>query len=216
MSPVRRPRVTRATVAAAIACCVALAGCSGSSDSEPRPTTAPSEAKESGTTLEDVDTTALVVPRGPFCDRVDPAAATNALGEEPADVSAYRSGQRIKISDDVADVVHEFGCRWTAGDKAAEAWVFAPPITRKRAAALARGVQGLSECLDHPGPDFGRPSASCASVDDDAVAISFQGLFGDAWLTCSLTLARGGQSEVDERASRWCAAVATGAASSGG
>ena len=65
-----------------------------------------------------------------------------ALGEEPADVSAYRSGQRIRISDDVADVVHEFGCRWTAGDGTAEAWVFAPPVTRKRAARLAAPADG--------------------------------------------------------------------------
>jgi hypothetical protein len=215
MSSVRRSPVARATVAAVITCGLVLAGCSGSSDSEPRPHAAASEAKESGAALEDVDTTALVVPRGPFCDRVDPAAATRALGEEPADVSAYRSGQRIKISDDVADVVHEFGCRWTAGGNTAEAWVFAPPITRKRAASLTRGTQGRSECLDYLGPDFGRPSASCASRDDDAVAISFQGLFGDAWLTCSLTLARGAHSQVDERASRWCADVATGAATAG-
>jgi hypothetical protein len=212
MSPVRRSSVARATVAAVIACCIALSGCSGSSDSEPRSTATPSEAKESGTTLEDVDTTTLVVPRGPFCDRVDPAAATRALGEEPADVSAYRSGQRIKISDDVADVVHEFGCRWTAGAGTAQAWVFAPPVTRRRAAALARSVPGGSECLDHLGPDFGRPSASCVSADGDAVVMSFQGLFGDAWLTCSLTLSGPRPATVEERASQWCAAVATGAA----
>ena len=213
MSPVRRSRVARATVAAVIACGVALTGCSGSSDSEPRPTAAPSEAKESGTTLEDVDTAALVVPRGPFCDRVDPAAATRALGEEPADVSAYRSGQRIKISDDVADVVHEFGCRWTAGDSSAEAWVFAPPITRQAGRGPgARRAGPVRSASTTSAPTSDGPSASCASRDDDAVAMSFQGLFGDAWLTCSLTLAEGRESQVDERASRWCAAVATGAA----
>ena len=164
MSPVRRSPVARVTVAAVVACCLALAGCSGSTESEPPPTTAPSEAVDSGTTLEDVDTTALVVPRAPFCDRVDPAAVTRALGDEAADVSAYRSGQRIKISDDVADVVHEYGCRWTAGDGTAEAWVFAPPVTRKRAAGLVASAQGSPKCLDPPdAPDFGRPSTACAS-----------------------------------------------------
>ena len=215
MSPVRRSPAARATVAAVVACCLALAGCSGSTDSEPPPTAAPSEAVDSGTTLEDVDTTALVVPRAPFCDRVDPAAVTRALGEEAADVSAYRSGQRIKISDDVADVVHEYGCRWTAGDGTAEAWVFAPPVTRRRAAGLARGAQGLPRCLDASGaPDFGSPSSACAA-SNVATPSALQGLFGDAWLTCSLTLDES-QREVDDRATRWCAAVATGAASPAG
>ena len=195
---------------------LALAGCSASTESEPPPTAAPSEAVDSGTTLEDVDTTALVVPRAPFCDRVDPAAVTRALGDEAADVSAYRSGQRIKISDDVADVVHEYGCRWTAGDGTAEAWVFAPPVTRKRAAGLVASAQRSPKCLDSSAaPDFGRPSAVCASRSDDAHAITLQGLFGDAWLTCSLTLDES-QREVDDRAMRWCAAVATGAASPAG
>ena len=217
MSPVRRSPVARVTVAVVVACCLALAGCSDSTESEPPPTTAPSEAVDRGTTLEDVDTTALVVPRAPFCDRVDPAAVTRALGDEAADVSAYRSGQRIKISDDVADVVHEYGCRWTAGDGTAEAWVFAPPVTRKRAAGLVASAQGSPKCLDpHEAPDFGRPSAACASrPSGDASAMTLQGLFGDAWLTCSLTLDES-QREVHDRAMRWCAAVATGAASPAG
>jgi len=216
MSPVRRPLGARATVAVAIACSLALSGCTGSPDSEPSPTAAPSEATDSGTSLEDLETTALVVPRAPFCDRVDPAAVTRALGEEAADASAYRSGQRIRISDDVADVVHEFGCRWTAGGGTAEAWVFAPPVTLKRAKELARSVLRTSECHDLLPADFGRPSASCASADDDSVAVRYQGLFGDAWLTCSLMLSRETSARLDERASHWCAAVATGAASPGG
>ena len=109
---------------------------------------APSEAVDEGTPLADVDTTSLVVARAPFCDAVDPAAVARALGEEPAEGSAYRSGQRIKLSDGTrggaTDVVHEFGCRWTAGDGVAEAWVFVPPITRERAADLVRA------CFEDP------------------------------------------------------------------
>ncbi len=214
MSPVRRPLAARATVAAAVTCCLALAGCSVSSDSGPTPTAAPSEASDSDVSLEDLDTTALVVPRAPFCDRVDPAAVTRALGEEPADVSAYRSGQRIKISDDVADVVHEFGCRWTAGGGTAEAWVFAPPVTRRRAAALVEAARRPRGCGEVPdAPDFGRPSVGCARSSSAATSVSLRGLFGDAWLTCSLSLASEPRAEVVDRAMRWCAAVATGAAS---
>ena len=206
MSPVRRPRVARATLAVVATLLVALlgAGCSGSADSGPEPTVAPSEAVDEGTPLADVDTTSLVVARAPFCDAVDPAAVARALGEEPAEGSAYRSGQRIKVSDDVADVVHEFGCRWTAGDGVAEAWVFVPPITRERAADLVRtGCRGVQD------PAFGEPSTICRTQADGVTTYTFRGLFGDAWLTCRLVAA--GQEETLDRAGRWCAAVATGA-----
>ena len=152
-----------------------------------------------------MDTTSLVVARAPFCDAVDPAAVARALGEEPAEGSAYRSGQRIKLSDDVADVVHEFGCRWTAGDGVAEAWVFVPPITRERAADLVRtGCRGVHDLA------FGEPSTICRTQADGVTTFTFRGLFGDAWLTCRLVVGAG-QEETLDRAGRWCAAVATGA-----
>ena len=207
MSPVRRPRVARATLAVVATLLIALlgAGCSGSADSGPEPTAAPSEAVDEGTPLADVDTTSLVVARAPFCDAVDPAAVARALGEEPAEGSAYRSGQRIKLSDDVADVVHEFGCRWTAGDGVAEAWVFVPPVTRERAADLVRtGCRGVQD------PAFGEPSTVCRTQADGVATYTFRGLFGDAWLTCRLVVGAG-QEETLDRADRWCAAVATGA-----
>ena len=211
MSPVRRPRVARATLAVVATLLIALlvAGCSGSADSGPEPTAAPSEAVDEGTPLADVDTTSLVVARAPFCDAVDPAAVARALGEEPAEGSAYRSGQRIKLSDDVADVVHEFGCRWTAGDGVAEAWVFVPPVTRERAADLVRtGCRGVQD------PAFGEPSTICRTQADGVATYTFRGLFGDAWLTCRLVVGAG-QEETLERADRWCAAVATGASAAG-
>ena len=207
MPPVRRPRVARATLTVVATLLTALvgAGCSGPADSGPEPTAAPSETVDAGTPLADVDTTSLVVARAPFCDAVDPAAVARALGEEPAEGSAYRSGQRIKLSDDVADVVHEFGCRWTAGDGVAEAWVFVPPITRERAADLVRtGCRGVQD------PAFGEPSTICRTQADGVTTYTFRGLFGDAWLTCRLVVGAG-QEETLDRAGRWCAAVATGA-----
>ena len=204
MSPVRRPRVARATVAATML--LLATGCSGSTSSSPEPTAAPSEAVDDGTPLEDVDTTSLVVAREPFCDRVDPGAVVGALGEQPADVSAYRSGQRIRISDDVADVVHEFGCRWTAGDGTAEAWVFVPPVTHERATDLVRdGCRGVD------GPPFGEPSVACRTQAASSETLTFRGLFGDAWLSCRLTLDTASEDEMEDRAGRWCSAVATGA-----
>ena len=105
-------------------------------------------------------------------------------------MSAYRSGQRIRISDDVADVVHEFGCRWTAGDGTAEAWVFVPPVTRERAAGLVRdGCRGVD------GPAFGDPSVACRTEAAGSETFTFRGLFGDAWLSCRLTLGTASQDE---------------------
>jgi hypothetical protein len=203
--------VARTTLAVVVTLLIALlgAGCSESATSGPEPTAAPSRTVDEGTPLADVDTTSLVVARAPFCDAVDPTAVARALGEEPAEGSAYRSGQRIKLSDgtrgDVADVVHEFGCRWTAGDGVAEAWVFVPPVTRERATDLVRtGCHGVQD------PAFGEPSAICRTQADGVATYTFRGLFGDAWLTCRLALGAG-QRETLDRAGRWCAAVATGA-----
>jgi hypothetical protein len=211
MSRVRRSdaaTVIGVTVAAAMT--LLLVGCSASADSSTPGRAAPSEAVDEGTPLADVDTTSLVVARAPFCDAVDPAAVARALGAEPAEGSAYRSGQRIKLSDGTrggaADVVHEFGCRWTAGDGVAEAWVFVPPVTRERAADLVRtGCRGVQD------PAFGEPSTICRTQADGVATYTFRGLFGDAWLTCRLVVGADQEKTLD-RADRWCAAVATGAA----
>lgn len=210
MSPVRRSRgaarMTGVTALAVLGVLLALAvsGCTGeaSSSSTAPPTT---RAADPGTPLEDLDTTALVVRRAPFCDLVDPEAVTRALGEEVSGVTVYRSGQRVKVSDDLADVVHEFGCRWSAGDSTAEAWVFAPPVTRGRAKVLLRGG------CDGTGPAYGDPSATCRTQADGRVTVTTRGLFGDAWLTCRLTV-DAGTADLEDRAGRWCAAVAEGAA----
>jgi hypothetical protein len=205
--------VTGVTLVLALA--LSVSACSGSDSSSPRASSSPTTATDAATPLQDLDTTALVVRRSPFCDAVDPAAVERALGGEPADVSAYRSGQRIKISNHGADVVHEFGCRWTAGDNTAEAWVFAPPVTRERAAGLARDIDKLSVCADGTGPAFGEPWARCLTRQGEAAKLTYGGLFGDAWLGCTLTLTSGSIGDVDERGEQWCAAVATGAASLG-
>src|SRR5689334_21543465 len=120
MSPVRRSRgAARMTgvTALAVLADLALSACTGGTSSSPT-----TRAADPGTPLAYLDTTALVVRRAPFCDLVDPAAVTRALGEEVAGVTIDRSGQRVTVSDDLADVVHEYGCRCSAGDRTAEAW----------------------------------------------------------------------------------------------
>jgi hypothetical protein len=201
-------------------CCLVVTGCSASGDASSRPAAgsdeptmeATDETTDGGTALEDVDTTALRVRRAPFCHRVDPAATTQALGEEAAEVSAYRPGQRVRITRGVSDVVHEFGCRWTVGKDTAEAWVFAPPVTRRRAAGLVQAKPVRTCQDDEAAPAFGDPYTSCLWRAGAMKGMRLAGLFGDAWLSCSLTLAAASEEELTRRATRWCAAVALGAA----
>jgi hypothetical protein len=208
MSPVRRAAV----LVALLALVIPLAGCTGDSSSSSSSPTA-TLAVDAGTPLSDVDTSALVVRRGPFCDLVDPAAVTRALGEEASDASAHRSGQRTHITDDVTDVVHEFGCSWTAGGSRAEAWVFVPPVTRERARTLADLARDRAGCTAIAGAAaYGDPSAATSCRAEAGIEVSYRGLFGDAWLACALTAPGGEQQELADRAGRWCATVATAAA----
>jgi hypothetical protein len=218
IAPVGWPVVRRIL---AIGTVLALTGCSGGgSSSTPAGSGPTTVATDPGTSLADVDTTALIVPRAPFCDLVDPAAVTRALGTKPAGAAAYRSGQRTRITADVTDVVHEFGCEWTTAGSSARAWVFVPPVTRQRARALVRAEQTRPECGNTGGdsagkPVYGEPSVFSECRVGDGFEVAYRGLFGDAWLTCTLTSRISTEPEVAHRADRWCAAVAIGAASAG-
>jgi len=206
--------VRRAAGALVVCGSLVVTGCSGDgSSSTPTGTGATTVATDTGTSLEDVDTTALAVPRAPFCELVDPAAVTVALGEEAADASTYRSGQRAKITTDVTDVVHEFGCSWNAGDSVAEAWVFAPPVTRERANRLVTLTRERAGCSEAAGAAaYGDPTVATSCRADTGIEVTYRGLFGDAWLACALTSPGGQQEELLDGAGRWCAAVATAAA----
>ena len=83
------------------------------------------------------------------------------------------------------DVAHEYGCSWRAADgTVASAWVFAPPVTAARAAELAaRGRPRGRLPAGHRRPGVRRSVGRGATV---AASIAFHGLFGDAWLSCSL------------------------------
>jgi hypothetical protein len=108
----------------------------------------------------------------------------------------------------VKDVAHEFGCAWTAADGAvARAWVFAPPVTRARAHAL-RDAELRPRCTVAKGTQFGTPSVATRCRTAEGSEQGYFGLFGDAWLSCTLTLP-GADASTDqpERTSHWCAAV---------
>jgi hypothetical protein len=165
-----------------------------------------------GTDLVDFDTTAAVVQRAPFCELVPDAAVSAALGSE-GELTAYGNGEESEALPS-GDVAHEYGCLFDAGPTAgnARAWVFAPPVTAARAGELVAAAPGAG-CTPQPdAPDYGTPSVALSCTAGELVTVSFRGLFGDAWLSCSLTqpVAEAGDDLVS-RTGRWCVAVAEAA-----
>ncbi|MDR6173409.1 hypothetical protein QE364_004009 [Nocardioides zeae] len=215
--PSSRPRRRSVTAsAAAVAAAVLLAGLAGcSGDDEPEeaaPTAAPPPV------LTDLDTTALVVERASFCDDVDPAAVAAALGtgeDSEAQAAPYSSGDAVDLGTGEERLVHELGCRWgdgAASPAGAAAWVFVPPVPPADAEEYVAATP-TDGCNVLEGPAFGAPTLALACALDGATEVSFRGLFGDAWLTCTLTAptATTSAEELVERAGAWCAAVAVAA-----
>jgi hypothetical protein len=108
-------------------------------------------------------------------------------------------------------VAHEYGCRWSAADgTTAQGWVFAPPVTPGQAERLRRAAAKADGCRAVPdAPRFGSRSVA-VRCDDGTTA--FHGLFGDAWLSCSVTVRGSASGDAVERTGRWCVSVAQAAA----
>lgn len=173
-------------------------------------TPAPEAASYQGTDLADFDTTTAVVQRAPFCELVAEEAVEEALGGA-GELTAWGNGEQAAALPD-GDVAHEYGCGYTGAGTEARAWVFAPPVTRTRAQALAE-VSPAKGCTATAGAAaFGSPSAATTCTSGEQRTVSWRGLFGDAWLTCSLTQGVGTpEADLVARAGRWCVAVAQAA-----
>jgi hypothetical protein len=195
-----RRRALGAALVAAVTC---VAACTGSDETPPESTPAPTPEP---TTLASYDVTGVGVVRGPFCDRVSPTGIEHALGAAPEAHGAWENGDRVRLPDGSRDRVQEYGCSWTAADGTrASAWVFAPPVTPQRARSLVREATG-TECSTHGGGDFGDPSVATTCTTDGTTVHAYRGLFGDAWLSCTLSVP-GDVAEVEARTSAWCVAV---------
>ena len=133
--------------------------------------------------MTDFDTGDVTIGRAEFCSRVAPTAVEEALGGAATSSENYANGDRAEVAPGVRDVAHEYGCTWTAADgTVARAWVFAPPVTPEQAGALRRAATGKG-CRPVPdAPAYGEPSVAVRCGAETA----FHGLFGDAWLSCSL------------------------------
>lgn len=175
-------------------------------------TPAPEVAEYQGTDLADFDSASAVVRRAPFCELVAPEAVADALGGA-GELTAWSNGEEVAAVPG-GDVAHEYGCAFTGASSGAEAraWVFAPPVTRARAQALVEASTAKG-CTATPGaPTFGTPSSATTCTTKDQRTVAWRGLFGDAWLTCTLTQGIAAtEADLVERAGRWCVAVAQAA-----
>lgn len=190
--------VRRGVVAAALIPLVVLGGCTSAGD---EPTAEPSATV---TALADLATDDVAVVRGDFCARVGPQEVEEALGGDTTDTATWSNGDRARVADGVRDVVHEFGCAWTGStdETTARAWVFAPPVTGRQAHRLGRAAVRADGCERVPDAErFGTHSLAVVCRAGGEATTTYHGLFGDAWLSCSLTGAD------LARADRWCAAV---------
>lgn len=209
----RAPRAVslQPVVLPVLAAVLVAGGCSGGSDAP-----APSPTPDLGTPLADVATRKLAVARGDWCSSLPDDAVERTLGGPARRTSSYGNGDRVTLGDGVRDVVHEYSCSFVgAGGATARAWVFAPPVTPARAQSLVRAARNGRGCraIDSAA-GFGQPSVATRCTTDGLRRITYQGLFGDAWLSCSLTEPTGGpEADLADRADRWCAAVAQTAAS---
>jgi hypothetical protein len=177
-------------------------------------TSPPETVDVPSTTLTDFDTTELVAARVGFCDAVPPEAVNEALDGEPIATAAYGNGDRAKVAGTVRDVAHEFSCAWRGQDgTVARAWVFAPPVTPDRAATLVADARKGEGCRpDADAPAYGVPSLALVCDDGGTRLQSYRGLFGDAWLTCQLSVPRSvAPAALEARAGRWCVSVAEAA-----
>ena len=155
----------------------------------------PAPVKPLATPLAGFDTLHVAVHRRAFCDRI-PAADVAHLVGATAHGTSWSDGDKVPLGT-TTDVAHEFGCSWTGtGGRSISAWVFAPPVTAAQAASY--GAAAAAGCARIPGT-FGAASVGlrCGS------SYSFRGLFGDAWLTCTVS----GPGASADVAGRWCVTV---------
>jgi hypothetical protein len=172
-------------------------------------TKVPDEPTYESVPLSAFDTADVALVRGSFCAAVPDEAVVEAVGGQPQSSTSYDNGERTRLDDGLRDVAHEYGCRWTTPEATARAWLFAPPVTWRTARDVARAAREQAGCepVGDP-PNFGKSSAALVCEVGPRLEVSYRGLFGDAWLTCTLNADPAvPRPELIDRAGRWCVAV---------
>ena len=207
-------RVVAVVLAVAVTAGVVYVGIRLGRPDRGTPSAAPTaSASDSSTPLASMDLSALPIERGPFCDVLDEGDVESALGGPVSDTGHYQSGDRAVLSTGVTDVSHEFNCTFEASTGArGRVWVFAEPVRPPVARALARDSRSEKGCDPvEQAPAYGTPSVAtlCEDTKPPESAVTLQGLFGDAWLSCQLSTPGVSTEETVRRAEQWCVEVAT-------
>lgn len=203
----RRTSVT-ARAGSALGSVVLLAGVLSSCSS-----TTPGDAPTpEPTPLASYDGTVVQVERVSFCSRIPEDAVRDAVGAEVT-TAHYGNGEPLPGTDDLA---HEYGCVFTGEDRTvARTWVFVPPVTPRRARQLAATAAKMPRCASTPAATFGKPAVGTVCRGSGSTTVTYRGLFGDAWLSCSVTAPRTGEAAADKtlvaKAGVWCVRVAEAA-----
>jgi hypothetical protein len=160
----------------------------------------------------------LPVARTSPCSHIDEHGVERVLSGPVAAEDHYGPGDRVQLGPGLTDVAQEFGCSYRDSTGAeARVWVFSQPVTRGTAARLVRETRARTGCRAVlGGPVFGSPSIVTSCLVGRTRTVAIRGLFGDAWLTCQLTVPAGdGGADTVRRTQRWCVRVTTGLGASG-
>lgn len=169
-----------------------------------------SEPTATSTPLSALDTAAIAVVRGELCSRVAADAVDTALGGPAETTEDYGNGDTADLAPGVTDVAHEYGCTWAAADgTTARAWVFAPPVSAGQANRLRDAAVREKGCATVG--DAARFGTRTVAVRCAGGTTTLAGLFGDAWLSCSLRLPDP-PPDATARTETWCADVLRAAA----
>ena len=162
----------------------------------------------------DVDLSNLPIRRTLDCTVLDGDPVREALGAPVTLRQGYVSGDRVEVSPGVTDVVAEDGCVFRSPRADARVWVFSAPVGTAYARTLVREARRTAGCSPRPDETgFGDPTLTdvCpadGSTDSSGPTATLRGLFGDAWLTCRLSVEAEPAGVVLDRAQRWCVEVA--------
>lgn len=153
-----------------------------------------------GAPLSAYDEDGPALAPGDPCTAMAADRVTDALGSEAETSVTWAPGRRVPGTSEVAD---EYGCRFTAGDVTASAWVFAVPTSPARAGRLAKEATGTTCRRARDTETFGEPGvAFTCRLDTGSTLTGMRGLVGSSWVACEIL-----GTEDTERVGRWCAAV---------
>ena len=158
-----------------------------------------------------VDLSTLPVGRTLDCEWLAEDDVQVALGAAVSSQDSYVSGDRVEVAEGVRDVVHEDGCVFRASSSEARVWVHAAPVSTAAATDLVRGAGRAQGCsVVAASTRFGDPGVTdvCTASGSRSTTATMRGLFGDAWLSCSLEVEGSSAADVRARAERWCTQVA--------